>query len=77
MCSMLCMSPHRDFDHVSRGVGRVFNVICVPFLFFRSRLWEQLHCPTRFWRPLYRAPHQQGPEHRAGGAKEVADPRVG
>ena len=56
LCSMFCMSPYCDFGHFSRGVGRVFHVIRVPFLCFRSRLWEQLHCPARFWRPLYRAP---------------------
>ena len=77
VCSMFCMSPHCDFGHVSRGVGRVFNVIRVPFLCFRSRLWEQLHCPARFWRPLYGAPRRQGPQHHAGGAEEVADPREG
>ena len=51
LCSVLCMSPHCDFDQASRGVGRVFCVIPVPFLCFRSCLWERLHCPTRFWRP--------------------------
>ena len=49
VCSMFCMSPHCDFDHASRGVSRVFRVIHVPFLCFRSRLGEQLHCPARFW----------------------------
>ena len=38
VCSMFCMSPHSDFHHVSRGVGRVFNVMRVPLLCFRSRL---------------------------------------
>ena len=52
VCFMFCMSPHCDFGHVSRGVGRVFNDIRVPLLWFRSRLWEQLHCHARFWRPL-------------------------
>ena len=77
VCSMFCMSPHCDFDHVSRGVGRVFRVIGVPFLCFRSRLWKQLHCLARFRRALYRAPGRQGPEHHAGGAEEVANPREG
>ena len=76
-CSMFSMSAHCDFDHVSRGVGRVFRVTRVPFLCFRSRLREQLHCPPRFWCPLYRAARRRGPEHHAGGAEEVADPREG
>ena len=77
VCYMFCMPPVCDFGHVTRGVGRVFNVICVSFLCFPSRLWEQLHCPARFWRFLYRTPRRQGPQHHAGEAEEVADPREG
>ena len=77
VCSMFCMSPHCEFGHVSRGVSRVFKAIRVPFLRFRSRLWEQLHCPARFWRPLYKTPRRQGPQHHAGGAEEAGDPREG
>ena len=36
------MSPHCDFDQASRGVGRVFHVIYVPFFCFPSCLWERL-----------------------------------
>ena len=75
VCSVSCMSPLCDFDHASRGVGRVFRVIRVLFLCFRSRLWEQMHCPASFWCSLYRAPRRQGPEHHAGGAEEVVGPR--
>ena len=74
VCSVFCMSPHCDFDHASRGVGRDFRVIRVPFLCFRSRLWEQMHRPAHFWGLLYRAPRRQPPEHHAGGAEEVAGP---
>ena len=72
VCSMFCMSPHWDFNHASRGVGRVFRVIRVPFFCFRSCLWERLQCHTRCWRPLYVAPRRQGPEHHAAGAQKVA-----
>ena len=72
VCSFFCMSPHCDLDHASRGVGRVFRVIRVPFLCPRSCLWERLHCPARFWRALYRAPREQGPVHHAARAEEVA-----
>ena len=38
VCSMFCMPPNYDFDHVSRGVGRGFRIIRVPFFCFWSRL---------------------------------------
>ena len=76
VCSVFCKSPHYDLDQASRGAGCVFRIILVPFLCFRSCLWERLHCPApRFWRPRYRLPRQQGPEHQAGGAEEVAGSR--
>ena len=75
VCSVFCMPPRCDFDHASRGVSRVFRVIFVLFLCFRSCIWERLHCPARLWRPLYRAPRRQGPEHHATKAEEVAGSR--
>ena len=72
VCSVSCMSPHCDFDQASGGVGRILCVIRVPFLCFRSCLSERLHCPARFWPPLYRAPRGQGSEHHAARAREVA-----